>query len=152
VDLSSVALWNVQRPWPVKAWRREGDDVVLELAEPLSTAMGCTLTYRLGGIWCEKERDGEGRERLRVENACGRAYPGARLAVVDCGDPVRPLKAKGRLDVNPDAPLSSLWMPPPPERRPASGMGGEDVWEVDVPASGAGWSEWRAAEAEGDGH
>ena len=31
VDLASVALWNVRRPWPVTGWRREGDDVVVEL-------------------------------------------------------------------------------------------------------------------------
>lgn len=148
VELSSVAPWNVRRPWPVKAWRREGRDVVLELAEPLSTSMDCSLTYRIGGIWCEKERDGGGRERLRVENAAGRAYPGARVAVVDAGEPRPAPKLKGRPDVNPAVALSSLWMAPEPEQRPAKGMDGGDVWSVDVPAAGVAWSGWREAEPE----
>ena len=76
IDLDTLQLWNIRRPWPVQAWQwlEESSSAVptngpvvwrprrdpappparnrleLTLAEPLSDLMGHSLTYRLPGF------------------------------------------------------------------------------------------------------
>jgi hypothetical protein len=68
------------------------------------------------------------------------------VAVVDTGEPKRPAKAPGRLDVNPAAPLSSLWVAPEPARRPGAGMEADVGWRLDVPGEGTVEAVWEPEE------
>ncbi|MBR6021315.1 MAG: hypothetical protein IK066_02730 [Kiritimatiellae bacterium] len=133
LDEGSLGVWNVLRPWAVRGWRREGADMVVELAEPMSTGMGYSLTYRTRGMWAEE--DGAGGWRVR--NETGREYPGARVAVAGRGEPrwLKPWGGAGIVDANPDAALSALWT----GRESGRGAGTWREWPgtVDVPGHGA---------------
>jgi hypothetical protein len=153
LDLSTLQVWNVRRPWPVREWHWQparpastADEsnplrwslnpaaapvantrpLELRLAEPLSHRMGHSLTYRLPGFdWHAFYRvtvRGIGPESidavqvdlaayLRIQNNTAAAYPEARISLVGVDSFLRPpRKPFGLLDLNPDTPLSELWL------------------------------------------
>ena len=154
VQLDTLQVWNVRRPWPVQEWRwleppppapppagqplvwkpRPDNDPVhgktleIRLAEPLSVAMGHSLTYRLPGFdWRAYYRltvRGIGPESvdavqvdltgyLRIENKTGAAFPEALVSWTGVDDAtLPPPKPFGLLDLNPDTALTDLWLAP----------------------------------------
>ena len=158
IDLDTLQVWNVRRPWPIREWRwldaaatepAAADDapvvwrprrdpppppvrnrLEILLAQPLSHAMGHSLTYRLPDFdWSAFYRvvvRGIGPTSieavqvdlagyLRIRNGTAAAYPGARISVVgtDAALQSRP-KPFGLLDLNPDTALTDLWLRPAP--------------------------------------
>lgn len=155
IDLESLQVWNVRRPWPVQEWRwlqpesaaapgaddplvwRPGgtaptvpsrDRLEIRLAEPLSPRMGYSLTYRLPGFnWSAFYRvtvRGIGPESieavqvdlaavLRIQNDTTAVFPDARISWVGVDAAfLPPPKPFGLLDLNPDTPLTDLWLRP----------------------------------------
>ena len=156
LDLDTLQVWNVRRPWPVQEWRWLGTEapgaatstnapivwrpqppppppfarnrLEILLAEPLSDIMGHALTYRLAGFdWRAFYRvtvRGIGPQAieavqidlagyLRIQNHTAATYPEARVSLVGA-DETRPAPPKpfGLLDLNPDTPLTDLWLAP----------------------------------------
>lgn len=153
VELDTLQVWNVRRPWPIQEWRwlqpesatapaadqplvwRPGkthptvpsrDRLEIRLAEPLSHQMGHSLTYRLPGFhWTAFYRvtvRGIGPESidavqvdlaafLRIQNDTPAAYPKARISWVGVDTAfLPPPKPFGLLELNPDTPLTDLWL------------------------------------------
>lgn len=121
-------------PAPPPVWRpRERppstpahDQLEIRLAEPLSHRMGHSLTYRLPDFnWNAFYRitvRGIGPESieavqvdlagfLRIQNGTSADYPDARVSLVGADlSLLPPPKPFGLLDLNPDSPLSDLWL------------------------------------------
>ncbi|NLG35015.1 MAG: hypothetical protein GX548_06650 [Lentisphaerae bacterium] len=156
VDLDTLQVWGVRRPWPVREWRWTGpggasapetppeapvvwrpegidrprhpahDRLDIRLEAPLSHRMGHSLTYRLPGFDWEANYHitvrGIGPKSIqsvqmdlaayvRIENGTDASYPDARLSLVGRDGSQRPPpRPFGRLDLNPDTPLSDLWL------------------------------------------
>ena len=154
IDLDTLQVWGVRRPWPIRDWRwqesgtpaatAEGQPLVwtpkrglqpppfsrerleIRLAAPLSHRMGHSLTYRLPGIdWHSFYRvvvRGIGPESiqsvqvdltgaLRILNDTPTAFPEARISLLGFDPFLRPPpKPFGQLELNPDTPLSDLWL------------------------------------------
>ncbi len=162
IDLDTLQVWNVRRPWPIQAWRwldsadapaeaapavptddgplvwrprrdppppAAHDRLEIRLAEPLSHAMGHSLTYRLPDFgWNAFYRvvvRGIGPESidavqidltgyLRIQNGTSASYPDARVSLVGVDDALQPpAKPFGLLALNPDTALTDLWLRPP---------------------------------------
>ena len=161
LDLDTLQVWNVRRPWPTREWqwldsRLPGagaaengpvdggplvwrpdpepappsarDRLEILLAEPLSHSMGHSLTYRLPGFnWTAYYRvvvRGIGPESidavqvdftgyLRIRNDTPAAFPDVRVSLVGTDSTLPPPpKPFGLLALNPDTPLSDLWLAP----------------------------------------
>lgn len=152
VDLDTLQVWSVRRPWPLREWSwvrpptsRPGDDLpvvwspsgtptpepakdhlAIHLATPLSHRMGHSLAYRLPGLgWTASYRvvvRGIGPESIqsvqvdvsasvRIRNETPTAFPDANVSLVGADPSLLPSrKPFGRLDLNLESPLSSLWM------------------------------------------
>ena len=155
IDLDTLQVWNVRRPWPIREWRwldaaisepaandgpvvwrppREApppahNSLEIRLAQPLSQAMGHSLTYRLPDFdWSAFYRvviRGIGPTSieavqidlagyLRIRNGTTAAFPRALVSVVGTDDALQPPpKPFGLLDLNPDTALTDLWLLPP---------------------------------------
>ena len=157
IDLDTLQVWNVRRPWPIREWRwldaatpappaAEDAPVVwhprrepppppahqlleIRLAQPLSDAMGHSLTYRLPDFdWSAFYRvvvRGIGPTSieavqvdlagyLRIRNGTAAAFPHAQVSVVGTDEALQPPpKPFGLLDLNPDTPLTDPWLAPP---------------------------------------
>ena len=159
LDLDTLQVWNVRRPWPIRAWRWRDvapaalaapaadaaaavvwqprrapaapapQALEIELAEPLSHAMGHSLTYRLPDFrWEAFYRvvvRGIGPQSieavqvdltgyLRIHNGTSARYPHARISLVGADAALQPPpKPFGLLAVNPDSPLTDLFRAPP---------------------------------------
>lgn len=162
IDLDTLQVWNVRRPWPIRDWRwlddatslaetepavpadagplvwrprpeppppPARDRLEIRLAQPLSDAMGHSLTYRLPDFdWSAFYRvvvRGIGPTSiesvqvdlagyLRIRNGTAAAFPGARVSVVGTDKALQPPpKPFGLLDLNPDTALTDLWLAPP---------------------------------------
>lgn len=157
IDLDTLQVWNVRRPWPIREWRWLGaaateataaDDgpvvwhprrdaaptaarnrLEIRLDQPLSHAMGHSLTYRLPDFgWSAFYRvvvHGIGPTSieavqidlagyLRIRNGTTTAFPRALVSVVGMDDALQPPpKPFGLLDLNPDTALTDLWLLPP---------------------------------------
>ena len=157
IDLDTLQVWNVRRPWPIREWRwletapdasaaavdvpvvwrprREAPPppprsrLEIRLAQPLSHAMGHSLTYRLPDFgWSAFYRvvvRGIGPESieavqvdlagyLRIRNGTAATFPRARVSVVGADDALQPPpKPFGLLDLNPDTALTDRWLAPP---------------------------------------
>lgn len=119
------------------AVRRPARDVLdIELERPMSHRMGHSLTYRLPGLgWQAFYRvvvRGIGPESIqsvqvdlsahvRIRNETPAAFPDARLSLTGSDATLLPPpKPFGLLAVNPDTPLSDLWLfhPDPPAELP----------------------------------
>lgn len=181
IDLDTLQVWNVRRPWPLREWRWLAEEasattnatpataplvwrpyrpspppparnrLEILLAEPLSHAMGHTLTYRLPGFyWRAFYRvivRGIGPQSieavqidltgyLRIQNDTGTAYPQARISLVGTDESLRPAtKPFGLLDLNPDTALTDLWLVPP-RTDPASPFVYPLLTEAAIPAGG----------------
>ena len=156
IDLDTLQVWNVRRPWPVREWRWVDsvattnqtpsnpplvwrphplpapppvrNQLQIIMAEPLSDIMGHALTYRLSGFdWRAFYRvtvRGIGPQSieavqidlsgyLRIQNRTSAAYPEARISLVGADESRNPPpKPFGLLDLNPDTPLTDLWLAP----------------------------------------
>ncbi|MGD9611335.1 MAG: hypothetical protein AB7V22_00350 [Kiritimatiellia bacterium] len=153
IDLDTLQVWNVRRPWPVREWRwlaaapaaadappvvwrprREApppaarNRLEIRFAQPLSHAMGHSLTYRLPDFgWSAFYRvvvRGIGPESieavqvdlagyLRIRNGTAAAYPRARVSIVGTDEALQPPpKPFGLLDLNPDTALTDRWLMP----------------------------------------
>ena len=152
VDLDTLQVWSVRRPWPLRewswmrpanppspenrpiAWNPSGatpplpakDHLAIHLASPLSHRMGHSLAYRLPGLgWTASYRvvvRGIGPESIqsvqvdlaasiRIRNDTPTAFPDASVSLVGADVSLLPgPKPFGRLDLNLESPLSSLWM------------------------------------------
>lgn len=181
IDLETLQVWNVRRPWPIRAWRwldstasvspvaEEKQPVLWQLrpptpppparkqleillAEPLSHAMGHSLTYRLPDFnWNAFYRvtvRGIGPTSidavqvdlaafLRIHNGTSATFPQARVSLVGTDQSLQPPpKPFGLLDLNPDTALTDLWLAPnrselpPPATYPLA-------TETAIPANGA---------------
>lgn len=102
------------------------DRLEIRLATPLSHRMGHSLTYRLPDFdWTAFYRvivRGIGPESisavqvdltayLRIQNGTSSPYPDARVSLVGVDRSLLPpAKPFGLLDLNPDSPLSDLWL------------------------------------------
>jgi hypothetical protein len=179
IDLDTLQVWNVRRPWPLREWRwldsaaaepPAADDapvvwhprrdppppparnrLEIRLAQPLSHAMGHSLTYRLPDFdWSAFYRvvvRGIGPTSieavqvdlmgyLRIRNGTAAAFPGARVSVVG-RDAARqpPPKPFGLLDLNPDTALTDRWLAPP-AAAPLAPAEYPLQTEADIPAAG----------------
>jgi len=153
IDLETLQVWNVRRPWPIREWRwveakrpppppaseprvwhpKEGllpppahDTLEIQLASPLSHAMGHSLTYRIPDFnWEAQYRltvRGIGRESidavqvdltayLSIQNGNAKAYPAARVSLVGVDESLQPPpKPFGLLALNPNTALTDLWL------------------------------------------
>ena len=157
LDLDTLQVWNVRRPWPIQEWRWLDDDapapgaaddapvvwrpqrepappparngLEIRLTQPLSHAMGHSLTYRLPDFdWSASYRvvvRGIGPTSieavqvdlagyLRIRNGTAAAFPRARVSVVGSDATLQPPpKPFGLLDLNPDTALTDPWLRPP---------------------------------------
>lgn len=162
IELDTLQVWNVRRPWPIRDWRwleaepaaptsGEARPLVwkpqsspaprparnrleIRLAEPLSHAMGHSLTYRLPGFrWNAFYRvtvRGIGPESieavqvdltgfLRIRNDTAATFADARISLVGTDEYfLPPPKPFGLLDLNPDTALTDLWLAPPAPEPP----------------------------------
>ena len=119
---------QVWRPHPEPAPPPARDRLEILLTEPLSHSMGHSLTYRLPDFnWTAYYRvvvRGIGPESidavqvdftgyLRIQNDTPTAFPDARISLVGADAALQPPpKPFGLLALNPDTPLSDLWLTP----------------------------------------
>ena len=133
-DANAPLVW---RPDSAAAAPPARDLLEIRLERPLSHRMGHSLTYRLPGFdWHAFYRivvRGIGPEsiqsvqvdlvgHLRIQNGTGTSFEGARVSLTGADDfLLPPPKPFGLLDLNPDSPLSDLWLslrdPKPPQPR-----------------------------------
>ena len=179
IDLDTLQVWNVRRPWPIREWRWldaaaaepvAADDapvvwrprpeppppparnrLEIQLAQPLSHAMGHSLTYRLPDFdWSAFYRvvvRGIGPTSieavqvdfmgyLRIRNGTAAAYSGARVSVVGTDDAQEPPpKPFGLLALNPDTALTDRWLLPPAAEPLVPAVYPLQT-EADIPAAG----------------
>ena len=122
-DQAPPPVWRPRERPPAAPAR---DQLEIRLAEPLSHRMGHSLTYRLPDFnWNAFYRitvRGIGPESieavqvdlagfLRIQNGTSAEYPDARVSLVGADlSLLPPPKPFGLLDLNPDSPLSDLWL------------------------------------------
>ena len=179
IDLDTLQVWNVRRPWPIQEWRWLDDDapapgaaddapvvwrpqrdpppppmrnrLEILLAQPLSHAMGHSLTYRLPDFdWSAFYRvvvRGIGPTSieavqvdlmgyLRIRNGTAAAFPGARISVVGTDEARQPPpKPFGLLALNPDTALTDRWLLPPAAEPLVPAVYPLQT-EADIPAAG----------------
>lgn len=171
LDLTSLQVWTIARPWPAASWRWRapppalpGDPIIwhprdaraasgpardlldIELERPMSHRMGHSLTYRLPGLsWQAFYRvvvRGIGPQSIQsvqvdlaayiaIVNETATAFPDARISLMGGADArTPPPKPFGLLGVNPDTPLSDLWL-----YRPEPAVSLAHYYPLNTPAS-----------------
>ena len=131
VQPPSALLWKPEGPPTPSSSPRP---LEIHLAEPLSHRLGHSLTYRLPQLdWSVFYRvtvRGIGLEStdavqvdltalVRIQNDTSAEYPHARVSLVGAdSSSLPPPKPFGLLDLNPDSPLSDLWLARHSEAQP----------------------------------
>jgi|LSQX01.1.fsa_nt_gb hypothetical protein len=160
LELDSLQVWNVRRPWPVQEYGWSGpspapvfpesgpivwrpvqapaplarEQIEMTLAEPMSDRMGHSLTYRLPGLdwdaFYQITVRGVGPESLdavqvdlagylRIRNRSGREFPSAQISLSGSDMPgPPPARPFGQLALDPNNPLTDLWLQPPKAGEP----------------------------------